>query len=244
MKRPRSTAARREEFIRRERAELWRTEIIWVLRRRGMRRMGLLRVIAEAEMLRLDLRRVVRRPLRPDPRLPDLPRRIRVCRLGITRPVDRELQTVHLLPLPTAEQVPPAVTRPAVRDTPTAAAQVPEAPALALHQLQLRVAIQQAARTIIIQTLAAGPDREVLMRTITMVPVLPVRLCREVQILLLLLRICLSIRLLDRSKTVISDSVSVKNTLPRRIFSRRAALLFSYYVFLSILSYTSKIISP
>ena len=43
-----------------------------------------------------------------------------------------------------------------------------------------------------------------------MVPVLPVRLCREVQILLLLLRICLSIRLLDRSKTVISDSVSVK----------------------------------
>ena len=67
---------------------------------------------------------------------------------------DRELQTVHLLPLPTAEQVPPAVTRPAVRDTPTAA-QVPEAPALALHQLQRRAAIQQAARTIIIQTPAA-----------------------------------------------------------------------------------------
>ena len=117
--------------------------------------MGLLRVIAEAEMLRLDLRRVVRRPLRPDPRLPDLPRRIRVCRLGITRPVDRELQTVHLLPLPTAEQAPPAVTRPAVRDTPTAAAQVPEAPALALLQLQCRAAMQQAAITIIIQTPAA-----------------------------------------------------------------------------------------
>jgi hypothetical protein len=208
-----------------------------------MRRMGLLRVIAEAEMLRLDPRRAVRRPLRPEPRPLDLPRRIRVCRLVITRPADRELQTVHLLPLPTAEQVPPAVTRPAVRDTPTAA-QVPEAPALALHQLQFRAAIQQAAITIIIQTPATWPDREALMRTITMVPVLPVRLCREVQILLLLLRICLSIRLLDRSKTVISDSVSVKNTPPRRIFSRRAALLFSYYVFLSILSYTSKIISP
>ena len=144
----------REVFIRRERAELWQTEIIPVLRRLGMRRMGLLRVIAEAEMLRLDPRRVVRRPLRPEPRPLDLPRRIRVCRLVITRPADRELQTVHLLPLPTAEQVPPAVTRPAVRDTPTAA-QVPEAPALALHQLQRRAAIQQAARTIIIQTLAA-----------------------------------------------------------------------------------------
>ena len=207
-----------------------------------MRRMGLLRVIAEAEMLRLDPRRAVRRRLRPVPRPLDLPRRIRGCRPEITRQVDRELQTVHLLP--TAEQVPPAVTRPAVRDTPTAAAQVPEAPALALHQLQFRAAIQQAAITIIIQTPATWPDREALMRTITMVPVLPVRLCREVQILLLLLRICLSIRLLDRSKTVISDSVSVKNTPPRRIFSRRAALLFSYYVFLSILSYTSKIISP
>lgn len=209
-----------------------------------MRRMGLPRVIVEAEMLRPDPRRAVRQRLRPVPRPPDLPRRIRGCRPEITRQVDRELPTVHLLPLPAVEQVPPAVTRPAVRDTPTASAQVPEAPALALHQLQLRVAIQQAARTIIIQTLAAGPDREVLMRTITMVPVLPVRLCREVQILLLLLRSCLSIRLLDRSKTVISDSVSVKNTPPRRIFSRRAALLFSYYVFLSILSYTSKIISP
>ena len=116
--------------------------------------MGLLRVIAEAEMLRLDPRRVVRRPLRPEPRLPDLPRRIRVCRLGITRPVDRELQTVHLLPLPTAEQAPPAVIRPADLDTP-AAAQVPEAPDLALHQLQRRAAIQQAAITIIIQTPAA-----------------------------------------------------------------------------------------
>ena len=208
-----------------------------------MRRMGLLRVIAEAEMLRLDPRRVVRRPLRPEPRLPDLPRRIRVCRLVITRQAVRELQTVHLLPLPTVEQAPPAVIRPADLDTPTAA-QVPEAPVLALHQLQCRAAMQQAARTIIIQTPATWPDREAPMRTITMVPVLPVRLCREVQILLLLLRICLSIRLLDRSKTVISDSVSVKNTLPRRIFSRRAALLFSYYVFLSILSYTSKIISP
>ena len=126
-----------------------------VLRRLGMRRMGLLRVIAEAEMLRLDPRRVVRRPLRPEPRLPDLPRRIRVCRQGITRQADREFQTVHLLPLPTAEQVPPAVTRPAVRDTPTAAAQVPEAPALALHQLQLRAATRQAAITIIIPTPAA-----------------------------------------------------------------------------------------
>ena len=89
-----------------------------------MRRMGLLRVIAEAEMLRLDLRRVVRRPLRPEPRLPDLPRRIRVCRLVITRQAVRELQTVHLLPLPTVEQAPPAVIRPADLDTPTAA-QVP-----------------------------------------------------------------------------------------------------------------------
>ena len=141
--------------IHREQAELWQTEIIPVLRRQGIRRMALLRVIAEAEMLRRDPRQVVRRPLRPEPRLPDLPRRIQVCRLGITRQADRELQTVHLLPLPTAEQVPPAVTRPAVRDTPTAAAQVPEAPALALHQLQLRAAIHQAAITTIIPTLAA-----------------------------------------------------------------------------------------
>ena len=116
-----------------------------------MRRMGLLRVIAEAEMLRLDPRRVVRRPLRPEPRLPDLPRRIRVCRLVITRQAVRELQTVHLLPLPTVEQAPPAVIRPADLDTPTAA-QVPEAPVLALHQLQRRAAMQQAAITIIIQT--------------------------------------------------------------------------------------------
>ena len=154
MKRPRSTAARREVFIRRELAELWRTEIIPVLRRREIRKTVLLRVIAEAEMLRLDLRRVVRRPLRPDPRLPDLPRRIRVCRPEITRPAVREVQTVHLLPLPTVEQAPPAVIRPADLDTPTAA-QVPEAPVLALLQLQCRAAMQQAAITIIIQTPAA-----------------------------------------------------------------------------------------
>ena len=119
-----------------------------------MRRVGLLRVIAETEMLRWDLRRVVRQLLRPVPRPPDLLRRIRGCRPEITRPVDRELQTVHLLPLPTVEQAPPAVIRPADLDTPTAA-QVPEAPVLALHQLQCRAAMQQAAITIIIQTPAA-----------------------------------------------------------------------------------------
>ena len=154
MRRPRSTAARREVFIRRERPGLWRTEIIPVLRRREIRRMGLLRVIAEAETRRRVPRRVVRRPLRPEPRLPDLPRRIRVCRLVITRPAVRELQTVHLLPLPTVEQAPPAVIRPADLDTPTAA-QVPEAPVLALHQLQLRAATRQAAITTIIPTPAA-----------------------------------------------------------------------------------------
>ena len=140
--------------IHREQAELWQTEIIPVLRQQGIRRMALLRVIAEAEMLRRDPRQVVRQRLRPVPRPPDLPRRIRGCRPEITRPVDRELQTVHLLPLPTAEQAPPAVIRPADLDTP-AAAQVPEAPDLALHQLQRRAAIQQAAITIIIQTPAA-----------------------------------------------------------------------------------------
>ncbi len=91
-------------------AGLWRTEIIWVLRRRGIRRTAL-RVIAEAEMLRRDPRQAVRQRLRPVPRPLDLPRRIRVCRLVITRPADRELPT----------------------------------PALALHQLQPRAAIQPAA---------------------------------------------------------------------------------------------------
>ena len=155
MRHPRSTEVRREVFIRRGQPERWRTGIILGLRRLGMRRMGLVRAVPEAAMRRLDPRRVDQRLLQLGPRLLGLLRRIRVCRLEITRQADRGLQTVHLLPLLIVEQVPPAVTRPAVRDTRTAAVQALEAPVLALHRLQRRAAMRQAAITTIIQTPAA-----------------------------------------------------------------------------------------
>ena len=94
----------------------------------------------------------------PEPRSPDLPRRIQVCRLGITRQADGNFKQYIYFHSNSGTST-PAVIRPADLDTPNSSLQVPEAPVLALHQLQCWAAMQQAAITIIIQTPAVmtGP---------------------------------------------------------------------------------------